>query len=486
MELAQLPTSCITGALSFITHESCHLRQYSALCRGFAATLSEETAWIQLCKDFWYATEKRISDWPQLSARGLYRALEQWTPLEGYYVLAPAFPWGLLVLLRLTEGCVKADVIRFISRQGSESLDEVLVPLFRISLSEETQGSVQSVVDASWLNGNAAMVGDLRPRSLRAWTDESVVFQSPWIWQARLFRARRAVRIAAGSEAKNAGECEDDPNVVDPDLLGEAEPENDDDAEFDAASPWRPGGILTSVEEASSRTQSMLELMFGEKKRPCDLALIQGPADFVPRDPGVLRIRPGLYSGDYGHDFYGQYRTETLLVEYLSLTAAEVAAEVERPLSVFARPQGEAAPAELNLLRDLGVDITFIRGTKQCGDFHVPMGATTFVAVGGPVQASEALAQGASPPRMILSRQTGREESVVRSWRGWGTLATPGFGHPSWAGGWLVQLEDDRAGGDHRFGFVWDRNQDAVVLHWIRAQDTYPFLQRAWLPEDLQ
>ena len=76
----------------------------------------------------------------------------------------------------------------------------------------------------------------------------------------------------------------------------------------------------------------------------------------------------------------------------------------------------------------------------------------------------------------------------VRAWRGWGTLAFPGFMHPSWAGGWLVQLGDNSSTGDHRFGFVWDRDQSrgAVVLHWVASQDACPFLQRSWLPEDLR
>merc|ERR1712232_489064 len=125
-----------------------------------------------------------------------------------------------------------------------------------------------------------------------------------------------------------------------------------------------------------------------------------------------------------------------------------------------------------------------MRGTKQCGDFHVPMGATTFIAVGGPQEACSALKGVATrsmfvdiePPANVLNRRTGGRETVLRAWRGWGTLATPGFDMPSWAGGWLVQLDHDVATSDNRFGFVWDRNQDAVVLQWIRAQDVSPFL----------
>lgn len=44
-----------------------------------------------------------------------------------------------------------------------------------------------------------------------------------------------------------------------------------------------------------------------------------------------------------------------------------------------------------------------------------------------------------------------------------------GFGRPSWDTGWLVQFAH-RAGED-RFGFVWDRAQDAVVLKWTLGME---------------
>lgn len=132
--------------------------------------------------------------------------------------------------------------------------------------------------------------------------------------------------------------------------------------------------------------------------------------------------------------------------------------------------------------------VTFIRGVKQCGDVHVPMGATTFIALCGPDEAVGLVgsAYAPAPPSVVVNRQTGVLEPAMRSWNGYGTLAIGGFGRPSWSPGWLVQLADDARTGDSRFGFAWDAAQDAVVLRWIAAQDTCPFLQRTWLPEDLQ
>jgi len=243
-----------------------------------------------------------------------------------------------------------------------------------------------------------------------------------------------------------------------------------------------------SEEAVVLRTQQMLTQMFGRQRLPCDLALVRGPEDLIKPDPSFPCIRSGLYVGDYSHDIYGQFRTEVLLIDYVSMSPDELREEQESPTHIFHRPLPSRPPSELQALGSIKDDLTFVRGVKQCGDLHVPMGATTFVAICGPPDACSALANGVDVPSCVINQQTRHMESVVRAWHGWGTLAYEGFDSPSWAGGWLLQLTDSSGSpGDHRFGFVWDRQtQDAVVLHWIRAQDTSPFLQRAWLPSDLQ
>ncbi|CAK0799851.1 unnamed protein product [Prorocentrum cordatum] len=97
------------------------------------------------------------------------------------------------------------------------------------------------------------------------------------------------------------------------------------------------------------------------------------------------------------------------------------------------------------------------------------MGATTFVALCGPPEAAALLAElsGREAPGRIVNGQAGELDQVVRAWRGWGTLAGTGFRGPSWSGGWLVQLQDSSATGDHRFGIVRGMDQQAIVLHWI-------------------
>lgn len=477
-DLSSLSPVLLIEVLSFLTHSSENLAFFGTLCRAVHGTIQDERSWQQLCKKFWHATDEHLRDWPTLSPQGLYKALEQWAPAEGYYVFTPAFPWGLLVLVRMYKGYVHADVVRFVPQAGSIGFEEVLVPLFKVTLSEQHPGTVSSGLEASWLT--AAEVSSLDASELQAHTAMARLFPSLRIGVTRFFHARRAMRISQ--------QIKED--------LDEAESEErrPGSGGLCLSESWESGQMLPTREEAVSHTELMMKDMLSSGAIPCDLALIRGPEDFVPHEPSLPRIRPGLYVGDYGHSFYGQYRTEVLLVDYVTLTHEALRQELSAPSAssgrIFARPLDGDPPA-LEAVLQLQNDVTLMRGVKQCGDVHVPMGATSFVAVAGPPEASLALAAATAydlgPPRKVLNRQTNEWEEVIRSWRGFGTLASPGFQYPSWAGGWLVQLRDDtRQGGHNRFGFVWDRNQDAVVLHWIELQDTCPFLQRSWLPVDVR
>merc|ERR1711904_230923 len=115
---------------------------------------------------------------------------------------------------------------------------------------------------------------------------------------------------------------------------------------------------------------TMINEMMGIRGVPCDLALLRGPKDFVRRDPNFPGIRSGLYVGDYGHTYYGQFRTEVLLVEYVTMTRAELEHELESSTRIFERPAcsnirmspGRAPPAIRSLLDIEQEEVTFVRG----------------------------------------------------------------------------------------------------------------------------
>mmetsp|Transcript_58789 Transcript_58789/g.140131 ORF Transcript_58789/g.140131 Transcript_58789/m.140131 type:complete len:477 (+) Transcript_58789:129-1559(+) len=469
---SDLPGPALVDTLSFISHAAKRIESYGMVCRAWHATLTEDLSWKHLCKSHWYATECRIKEWPTLTPKGLYQALELWAPLEGYYVFTPAFPWGLLVLIRITSGRVVADVLRFLPNRAGKFV-EMNVPLFRVDLSEEDGSRVRSSIEACWANAGedrALTISACDTSSTRARTEARGFFTEQAM--KTLLPNRRILRL----QREGAHEL-DEPDEAQ--LVAKAE------------DPWDPDDFPWSdVSAAMMRTEEMLHSMCGVDRAPCDLMLISSPADWVPQDASQPQMRRGLYVGDYGHRYYGQYRTEVLLLEYVEMTIQEIRQELVCPRKVFQRGSDEQypAPRELQALCELDCDacFTFMKVVKQCGDIHVPMGATTFVALCGPQLACDALTGQKSPPTHLENRQTRQWEPVLRAWRGFGTLARPGFFGPNWEKGWLAQLPSDPETGDDRFGFMWEGMQDAVVLCWVAAQDSCPFLQRSWLPEDLQ
>jgi hypothetical protein len=96
-----LPDSVLALLLSYVTRESSKLRSYSAVSRIFYSTIQSDGLWQGLCRYSWLVTEERFKQWPALSSyEALYSVLQKWGPLEGFYQIANAFPWGMLVLLR--------------------------------------------------------------------------------------------------------------------------------------------------------------------------------------------------------------------------------------------------------------------------------------------------------------------------------------------------------------------------------------------------
>lgn len=180
--------------------------------------------------------------------------------------------------------------------------------------------------------------------------------------------------------------------------------------------------------------------------------------------PTYPALKAGLYIGDYSHGMYGDFGNETLLLERRRIALASPAPLLE----LFRRdPQKESLLREL---QESGAETCVIlTGRKITGDCHVPMGATTFIAL------LEPMLESFLPPPTVVNTKAGQER-VCQGWSGFGTLAMPGFRNPSWDQGWLVQMEDDQDG--HRFAFVWKSMQfrPANTLTQVVAQNTAYFL----------
>lgn len=489
-----MPGVLWVAVCSFLTYKWKTLEKYAALCRYFRERFQEETVWQHLCNDFWLLTPQRFEEWPSLrSYRALYRVLEQWAVLEGYYTVPSGFPWCLLVLLRFQAGALVGEVIRFASpsrssqsrRPAGRMSLETRAKIFEITFSadEENDFSVQASVtfpgDASGLLSRNATLEPL-PATLRASLVEAEQFPHPQEIIPRWIPARLGLTIkVADADAQEALELREKRRQP---LL----PEEEALAALLGARQrrmrlWRPDAVDTadSIEEHS--VQMFMELL--EESRSLSLSLVRSPVEAALEDATAPRLSPGLYVGDYGHSMYGQYRHEVLLVEYRECG-------VEGLEALFARPFESALPTELTAaLEAVGAEnvgsMGFLVGSKVTGDVHVPAGQTTFVALCSSPELRLQLDRAREPAASVVINRGNREiEEVIRAWPGFGTLAMFGFGQPSWAPGWLVQLEPTSDG--DRFGFVWSRNQETIVLEYVQAQSTSPFLSRKWLPESLR
>ena len=95
------------------------------------------------------------AQWPALASWwALHRLLRVWAPREGFYSLANAWPWGLLLLLRFRDGAFVGEVLR-----GGSSMRESRVEVLRIEFGSNGEPSKVTVC------GRAGRVDPLVPTS---------------------------------------------------------------------------------------------------------------------------------------------------------------------------------------------------------------------------------------------------------------------------------------------------------------------------------
>lgn len=460
-----LPAVTWVSVCSYISYSSKSLERYAILSRSFRNRIGQDASWHHLCTDFWRVSDVDRGDWPKFSSfRKLYRVLEQWAPLEGFYRLQSAFPWCLLVLVRFSDGAFVADALRF-STQSDGTSKEILVRLFEITFLEvgentrDVQCHVHMVSEAEDFSGGLVVAG--LPQQLGSSLSHAVsFFQNVDEVVPRWLSAARGLVV----------ECVEGPD-------------EDADGVLKATLEEAWGTRPKKLTEATLRSETQLMACSMLKVSGLlSLGMVRSPIEYMLDDASAPQLRPGLYVGNYGHEMYGQFKHEALLLEYRECTYQTFA-------ELFSRPFSDSdVPQELRDLFDGSPSLveqgaTFLVGTKVTGDIHVPAGQTTFVALCRPPDLCDRWVSRA-PVRQARNRINGLTERVVRQWRGFGTLAHPGFRDPSWSGGALVQLEPLSAG--DRFAFCWDRDQDVIVLEYVQTQLTSPFLSRKWLPEGVR
>lgn len=417
--------------------------------------------WQFLALSTWGGKQETRAHLPKsIDPRNQFMILEKYCPLEGFHTLLSAFPWCFLCIMRFWEGEFICEVIRFV-----EGID-VRMLLFSISFVQEHGNIVEKVVlhnaPAKGLLNVVAVGGpvtSLKPHL------ELNYYQGELIGH---FIPKPRLGLTLNVEKGGSFAREDFGLWV----LNE----NGDNA----VTIEHTQRMVTALAEHSGR------LAFSLVTSP----LSDRPQGIAPIFGG---LREGLYVGNYGH--YAQFKNEVLHVSFVSFPNfaehPQLALEWLKP--IFAGGD-RAIPDDMTVAvtkysaqyqqRGVMAGLTMVVAKKVTGDIHVCAGANTFVAVCGPDGLEEYLKEpGGEGVRVEVSARGDREKVEVRQgWRGWGTLAFPGFGSPSWRRGHLLCTCDGR------FGFAWDgnTNQDMILLRYVASQEQDLFQDRRHLPTSLQ
>ncbi len=309
----------------------------------------------------------------------LHAVLERWGPREGFYSLANAFPWGLLLLLRFKGGCFVGEVIRGGGEgSGSSGIDidgrtEVLRVRFAAdgsaaavrvcgragAVDAEPSGPLHGALPLEW---SPVPWTPAHPLARRAFEAPGLnLFVTPVAQPASLLgRARAALGgwlrpppaadTAAGAAAASgaaAGELPLPPTTADDAAAAAAAVDADADAAdaalFAAAAVAAPADpvqrVLTCWHPAApGDPRELCAALIGggggggaggpggagggagfrSGLGALRLRAVEGPAcpaAAIAFSADMPVVRPGLYAGAYGAD-YGQHRVEHLLVEY--------------------------------------------------------------------------------------------------------------------------------------------------------------------------
>lgn len=120
MHLSELPAECVSRVWAFESRDVRQLKRFCAVCKKFGELQRESDVWLGLCCMHYGARVSRF--WGQ--GLSLYEGLDAWGDRLGAYTVAGGFPWGALCVLRLIDGDVVGEVVRWLPKGGSWASDE--------------------------------------------------------------------------------------------------------------------------------------------------------------------------------------------------------------------------------------------------------------------------------------------------------------------------------------------------------------------------
>ena len=242
--------------------------------------------------------------WPQLSSpRQLHRILAIYAPLEGFYVLQSAFPYGLLLILRFRDGRFVGELVGHADGcnglQGPDGhLSNARTTVLSVAFDDD-DGNGGETETTTWCGYRALCYGGAGS------PDHIQDVSGGVLGQRNVFEVGTVRKLIEPFSPTRD------------DLLVRVEITTaDGDAREDAGSHFGPGPAVSgsawnpinSTTAPTDLVASLLSLGRGGQHDMC-LSYIDGPSairDFVVT-PDMPLMRPGLYCGAYD-EMYGKFR----------------------------------------------------------------------------------------------------------------------------------------------------------------------------------
>lgn len=407
-------------------------------CKNFNQLLtSEEHYQIKVMEMI--AKGKDVTSWPSEKCVGGWKILHDnivslYTPLEGFYFVCNAWPWGLFVQCHFENGKFCGDLIRAVPNNGTET-DEmeyirILDRIFEISFATDGKAKCEIML------GNTNKEG--QDKGCKALAHAFGVTFEPETLDFNIIKPKEVPKKKGGFlfqifwdrlQTSQSSQQFQWPEVGQQPMWDE-----------EKKGPPKANELIQGIQNKCQLTKSPDQFLLLERLdtiSPHDQSKNLSTVAVVAPD-----LKSGFYVGNYG-EMYSSFRHEILYISHRfvdtsnSKSMEEVFGSRTPPMNPFGTEDSSGF---------------LLIGKKVTGDLHVPAGEITWC-----VDITKLNSTTNAP--VTIKDKDSNKHNVIKSWNGMGTLSYYLFQGASWENGWLLELEK------HKFAFCWKRQQDVTILY---------------------
>jgi hypothetical protein len=440
-------------------------------------------------------TSSQVTPWPFAESVGgyknLFHILVDFAPLEGWYALCDAWPWGYLVLMKFCDGVFCGEVVS-VSQDGSFPSDGYYdcqrKRIFEISF--DSSGSANCTVigkkaesfGVKWKGGstNNSSYHKVKKRD---------VFRSLQIRHDLsdddVFPRNDGLLFHISHILKN--ERDNVSNEICPEPFFTDMSEIDDS--IDVPMPTCSGIIETLLQrempvykyKQNIRRPSyvnrlhhyypnglLFEYLCGPVGRPLSNR-VKASKGLFHNSPQPQPLQPGFYVGKNSRRFYQRHlRYEIVQVRNHQMKIqADSNNKPDEIMLSFQESLKASKTDSLPSIADLLLSnhresFTFVSGRKITGDIYVASGELARIAITSRLRDISAFP---TPPPVLV--QGSQCHQVTNAWHGWKQLARPFFCDSVWKKGWLLELRGTRNADDEEWGEGFKYCDEAQYTFWL-------------------